>query len=675
MPERRSFCRLCPALCGIRVTTAQDGRVVDVTGDPQNPLSGGYTCPKGRSLPLLHHHPDRLDHPTVGRTADRRQVSWPELLDDVSGAVGRIVDEHGPDAVGMYVGTGSAFDGAGRSTTRRFMGALGSRSYYTSGSVDAPCKPLVAELVGGHPALMGHVDERAALTLLVGINPVVSHGHLQAFPNPRRRLRAMADRGELWVVDPRRTDTARMATRHLAPRPGTDHVWLAAVVRELLQHGDRADLERRVTGVERLEAAVAPWGLTRAAEVCDVEESDLADLVTAVRRAGRIGAETGTGMTMTASANAAQWLVWALLLVTDSMDQPGGMWFNPGFLHSFDRANLVATDGRPGPGPRSRPELPERFGELPAAALVDEIEAGNLRALFVVGGNLVTALPDGPRTEAALAQLDVLAVADVVGTATTDLATHVLPAAGQLERADLPWLDTITPAVAAEYTEAVVDPVAERQPVWWALGHVARRLGLDALRGRDPDETTDDDVLALMTRRARASFDDLRAADGPLVDPHLPFGWVREGVVPDGRWRIAPRELVDQFADLTAPDGLVLFPSRQLRHINSLFAGEATDDGRRDAPDVCLHPDDARDRGIDDGVTVEVTTASGRLVGRARVTDRMRAGAVTVPHGYAGTNVNDLTSAAVLDPLTGMPTYSGVPVEVAPVAVTAASGS
>ena len=674
MAQHRSYCRLCPALCGILVTTEGE-RVVDVVGDPDHPLSAGYTCPKGRSLPLLHHHPDRLDHPLVGRGAARERVGWDAWLDDLTERVRSIVDEHGPDAVGMYVGTGSAFDGAGRSTTRRFMRALGSRSYYTSGSIDAPCKPLVAELVAGHPALMPHVDERARMALLIGINPVVSHGHLQAFPNPRRRLRSMAEQGELWVVDPRSTETARMATRHVAPRPGTDHAWLAAVVRELLATTDRAELEARATGVDALEAAVAPWTLERAAEVCDVPAQDLVDLVEAIRRAGRLGAETGTGMTMTTAANAAQWLLWALLVVTDSLDQPGGMWFNPGFLHSFDRAGLVATDGRPRPGPTSRPELPERFGELPSAAIVDEIEAGALRALVVVGGNLVPALPDADRTAAALAALDVLVVSDVVATATTDLATHVLPTAGQLERADLPWMDTITPAIAAQYTPAVVAPVAERRPVWWALGRVAAGLGLDALSGGDPDDTSDDDVLALMTRRARAEFADLREHPGPMIDHEVPFGWVREGVVPDGRWRLAPPDLVGALAALEAPPApLVLSPSRQLRHLNSLFADEPVDDGRQDTPGVLLHPDDAAAAGVADGARVRVRTATGELVGRARVTDRIRRGAVSVPHGYDDTNVNVLTSAATLDPLTGMPTYSGVPVELGAVDEVVAGG-
>lgn len=665
MADHRTYCRLCPALCGIVVTTDGD-RVLDVVGDRGHPLSEGYTCPKGRSLPQLHHHPERLERPTLRRGAGRHEVSWDTSLDDMAATLRRIIAESGPDAVGMYVGTGSAFDGAGRSTTRRFMRAIGSPAYYTSGSVDAPCKPLVAEMVAGSASLLPHVGPDTRLTLLVGINPVVSHGHLQAFPNPRRRLKRLRDQGELWVADPRRTETAEIATRHLAPRPGTDPFWLAAVVRELLGSADFEELATRATGVARLVTAVAPWTIPAAAARCEVPEADLHDLVAAIRRAGRIGIESGTGMTMTAGANVAQWLLWAICIITDSFDHPEGMWFNPGFLHSFDRANLVAVEGAGRPGPASRPDVPERFGEYPAAALSDEIEGGNLRALFVFGGNLMTALPDAPRVGKALESIELLAVGDVRRTATTDLATHVLPVHGQLERADLPWLDTITPAIAVQYTPRVVAPVGERMEAWRILGHLARRLGEDALHGADPDTAVDDDILRLMTRRSRAPFELIQTGD-VLIDDDVPFGWAR-AVLPKGGWRIAPQPLVDQLAALPAAEpGLVLSPSRQLRHLNSLFAGEAVQDGRTELPDLTMHPDDAAARGIDEGQLVSLTTATGRVEGRAALKDSIRRGAVTLPHGYDDVNVNDLTSSVDLDALTGMPLYAAIPVAVAPV--------
>lgn len=674
MESHRSYCRLCQALCGIIVTTEGE-KVLDVTGDPTHPTSEGYTCPKGRSLPALHHRPDRLDHPALGRGPQRRRVSWEAVLDDLAAGVAAAVDAVGPDGVAMYVGTGSAFDGAGRATTRRFMRAIGSRSYYSSGTVDSPCKPLVAELVAGHGTIIPHVGPAARLVLLVGFNPVVAHGHLQAMPNPRTRLRRWRDQGQLWVADPRRTATTAMATRHIVPRPGSDHVWLAGVTREVLRHTDLEELRSRATGVDELIAAVEPFDAATVAAGSGVPPQDIIDLAAAIRDAGRIGIASGTGMTMHRGANVAHWLLWALCIITDSLDHPEGMWFNPGLLHSFDHTTMVPTEGVAGPGPASRPELPERVGELPAAAIVDEIEAGNVRALFVVGANPVSALPQTPRLTAALRSLEVLAVADVLPGATVDLATHVLPVTGQLERPDLPWFDTIAPAIIAQYTPAIVEPAAERRHAWWILGQLGRRLGHDVLAGHDPDTATSDDLLARMTRRSRVPFDQLRDLAGPVVDDDVPYGWVR-GVLPPGGWRLAPEPLVGQLRELALParSELTLGPSRQLRQLNSLLTDGPTADGWREHATVALHPDDAAERDIAAGDTVEIVSAHGRVQATANPTAAMPPGVVTLPHGFAEVNVNALTSSAELDPLTGMPVYAGLPVTIRRLA-SAAGGS
>jgi anaerobic selenocysteine-containing dehydrogenase len=171
-----------------------------------------------------------------------------------------------------------------------------------------------------------------------------------------------------------------------------------------------------------------------------------------------------------------------------------------------------------------------------------------------------------------------------------------------------------------------------------------------------------------MTRRGRVDLETLRRADGPVIDPEVPYGWVRASLLRDGRWRVAPPMLVEALAAAGRRDAapLVLSPSRQHRHLNSLLADEPTEDGRQDAPEVLMHPADAAAGGVADGERVEVATADGAVVATVRVTGRIRRGAVSLPHGYLGTNVNDLTSSADLDPLTGMPVYSGVPVELSP---------
>jgi anaerobic selenocysteine-containing dehydrogenase len=601
-------------------------------------------------------------------------VTWDAALDDLAAKIQAIVDRYGADAIGAYYGGGSSFDAAGYRLARKFFYALGTRSAFSSATLDAPCRPYVAELITGQPFLYGRaIDyENATLTLLVGLNPLVSHGHTSGFPNPHVRMRHLMSRGEVWVVDPRRTETANVATRHLAPRPGTDHIWLAAVIRALLENDvDVAQLKKRTSGLERLVEAVAPFGLDDAASKCGVERSALEDLLTALRRHGRVAALGGTGVSMSAHANVTEWLIWALSIITDSIDTPGGTWINPGFLKSLDKKVHPVLDGSSEPGPASRPELPRRLNEYPAVAMVDEIEAGNLRGLIVVGANPVTALPQTPRLIRALKMLDVLAVADVVGTETTELASHIFAVAGMLERADLPANVEVTyPAVATQYTKAVVPLGANRWPMWRVFAELGQRLDLQLLpSGLSPSNCTDDDVLAPIAAGGRSSFDSLRAADQCVVDADAIYGWVREKVLPDGRFRVAPEPLVRQLAELPAPPRFVLVPRRQLRHVNSQMTLEGTADGRRDTPSILLHPADAEEIGVSSGMLVNVESEHGSIVGVAEVVQTIRRGSVSVPHGYGTANVNHLTTGADVDALTGMPTYSGLPISVSALAM------
>jgi anaerobic selenocysteine-containing dehydrogenase len=697
MREVRSFCRICTALCGIVVTVddgdAGDGaagprvdgaaepRVVRVRGDAEHPLSRGYTCPKGRALPAWHHHPHRLDAPAVAPHpgAPATTTTWDVLLDDLAARLDAVRAATGPDGIAMYLASGTAYDAAGRRAADRLLRALGSRQRYTATTIDTPSKPLVAELVGGWSGLTPMWDhERSRLLLLLGTNPVVSHGHSNGMPDPVVRLRAQREQGELWVVDPRRTETARLADRHLAARPGTDHVLLGFLVRSLLEDGaDRGYLAARTHAddVAALTRAVAPFDRATTAVATGLPETDLDDLVAAARRAGRVSALTGTGVSMGAAANVTEWFLWALHIVTGSYDQPGGMWFNPGYLLQLDRRRWEAAppDGTAGPGPASRPWLPHRFGEHPCAGLVPEIEAGNVRALVVVGGNPLTALPDSARTRAAFATLDVLAVADVVATETVALATHVLPCAGQLERADVPWLlDGYQLAVASQRTAAVVPPAHDRMALWRALALLGRRLGVAVLPDDlDADTAVDDDVLAALVDRS-VDPDLLVGAPTGVVASGAVFGWVTDGVLPGGRWRLAPAPLVAQLHDLEAaraarPNGAVLVPRRQMRTMNSQLRDVAAPGGEPPAPTVLLHPTDAATIGAVDGDAVVVRSAHGETRGRLVATDEVVRGAVSIPHGWSDLDVCRLTSADDdIDPLTGMVLQSGVPVEVRP---------
>jgi anaerobic selenocysteine-containing dehydrogenase len=324
-----------------------------------------------------------------------------------------------------------------------------------------------------------------------------------------------------------------------------------------------------------------------------------------------------------------------------------------------------------GPGPKSRPELNSILGEYPCAALPDEINAGNIRALLNLGGSIIRSFPDVQALRPALQRLEVFATLEIVENETTALSTHVLPTKDQLERPDIALWDFLSPRVNAQYTRAAVAPVGERRASWWILAELMRRLGLETpayVPADDKAAGADDAMLAALAEHARCTFAEL-AEHGYVETGHeLQARWVDAHIERVGGWRLAPAPLVEQLTALSdahlaaagEPESLNLTPRRQRRHLNAqyLFLGNVFD--------VLLHPTDAANAGVENGQPVTVRTARGEVVGTARLDARMRPGVVSVPHGHEHANVNQLTSIREVDSLTGMARYSGIPVSVHP---------
>ena len=652
----RSFCRVCTSVCGILVDVDGDD-VIAVHGDRDHPFSQGYTCPKGRALPRIHHHHDRLEHPLIRVDGELRPTTWEACLDDLGERLRATIDEHGPESVGINFGTGVGMDAVGYRIAQGLHAAIGTPARFSPLTIDGTAKVLIAELMGGTQALTGRPDyDNAAFAMLIGSNPVVSHGHTVGLPNPRGAIRDLAKHAELWVVDPRHTETARLATHHLAPRPGTDYAVLAYLVREVLRYG--ADPDVPTQDADRLVAAVEPFTLQHSAAVADVSEAQLTQLLASIRRAGRIAVDTGTGITMSPSANVTQWLSWALLILTGSMNRTGGVWFHPGFAYQLETFELPVSppEGSFGPGPRSRPETQSFLREWPCAVLPDEINAGNIRAFLNLGGSLVTAFPNAGSLVPALNKLDVLVTTEILPNETTALSTHVLPTKDQLERPDITLWDILAPQISAQHTPAVVSPVGERRSMWWVLAEIGRRLGHELA----DSSATDEAMLALVGSGVRGGYDELTANGWAEAPVELPAPWVEDHVERMGGWRLAPRLLAEQLEALREPAPLVLVPRRQMSRLNSQleFLGEA--------PEVVVHPDDAAAAGLSDNALLIVRSEHGELTGIAKVDASVRRGAVSVPHGHAGANVNLLTSKDDIDLVTGMTRYSGIPVTLHP---------
>ena len=664
--EVRSYCKICHTNCGVLIKRDPQENVLGIRGDPDNPRSRGYLCPKGVQTIWAHNRPDRLNYPLL----DGRRADWDTTLDDLARRIEAAVAKNGPDAFGVYAASGC--DDLGWAALQRIAAALGSQQKYTAATVDVGPRMKAGELVTGFAGALEPTwdpeDESIKLLIFIGTNPLVSHGSGMT-DGARSLKRYRARGGRIWVFDPVRTRTALLADEHVTPMPGSDPAILAWLVRELIDGLPGDSPVRRKTkpeDLERLRQALRPFDLGRVARISGVEAATLEQLLSEIRAAGRLVAHTGTGSRFGPHALVSEWLRWALLIVTDSLEEPGGMWFNTSWQAPVENRPWKAApeEGATFAPIGSRPDLLRNFNEIPCVAMADEIEKGPLRVLIVHGGNPLTAFPEPDRLKRAFQSLDALGVLDVVPTSLTAIASHVLTCTGRLERAEYNPIQSARP----QYTEAIVRPAAERWHSWYILGQLAKRLGFadQVFGGLDPDEATTELLYQRTLANARHSWDELTAAGSlglSFQEPHV--RWALDTAVPDGKWRVAPPALVDRLPLLLAAETsdeypLLLMSGRQERRVNS---HENVENPRKaDRAEILVSPEDAAHYGLSDGDLATLRSASGEVTAEVAVDKRIRQGALTFPQGWYEKNVCHLTPHSDTDPLTSQPQMTAIPV-------------
>ncbi len=659
--KRKSFCRICTMMCGLEVEL--DGeQVVRVNGDRDNPLSEGFSCFKGRYAGELHHREDRLLVPKMRKDGVMQEVSWDEALDDLATKLSRIIEESGPDSVALFMGGGLYLDSAAYAMIPSMRAAIGTKSQYSDMSIDVMSKGVVGEMVAGLGIMTRADIGRCKMVIYVGTNPMISGGHTSMLNNPAQRIREFMEEGEVWVLDPRRTETAMKATRHLTPRAGTDYPVLAFLVRGVLEEGADWDyLDAHAQDVDRLREVVAPYTREKASEISGLSPETLDEFLAAVRRNGRLSIESGTGISLSPAANLTHWMSLALMAVTGSLDKEGGSWVNPGFFLKLEQMGLppAPEEGWRSPGPPSRPDLRTVAGEYVCAALPDEIESGNVRALINLSGHVLTCMPDAQRFKSALSKLDVLMTVEILDNTVANFSTHALPAKDQLERIDVSLaVDPSFSEIGAQFTPAVVPARGEARSYWWILTELGKRMGLDFNPGVDPDTMSDADVVTRVAQGGRAPIDTSGEANYTLAQERM-FGWVLDHADKMGGFRLAPQPLIDQLADLEPPSDLMLISRRLLKQHNSRKVPD-----KKEIPAIYVSVEDAEERGLEEGETATLRGRHGEITGQVKIDPSLSRGVVNVPHGWEGHyNVNNLTSLNQLDPITGMAAASNLSVE------------
>src|SRR3954451_2383955 len=471
--QKITFCRICEAHCGM-VATVEDGRVVKLRPDRDHPLSQGYACPKGIAMVDVQNDPDRVTHPLRRRPdgSGFDRVGWDEALDDIGTRLRATIDRHRPKSVGWYMINPGAFSYSHPLWVKGFLDALGTPHYWTASSQDVANRFAASALLYGSPLVIPIPDlQRTDFLLMLGANPLVSHGSVLTAPRIRDQLNAIVARGgRVVVVDPRRTETAR-AYEHMPIRPDGDAWLLLSLLHVIFEEGleDWGALVGQADGYGALREAAAehPPEATEArtgvpAEAARKLARDLAAAPSAAVY-GRTGSCLGRHGTLVA------FLLDALNLATGNLDRPGGAVFGRPAVALDDVGERTGLDSYD----RTRSRLgdfPDVLGAMPASLMAREITTpgpGQLRALFVSAGNPALSVPDGGALEAALAELDLMVSIDLYVNETNRHADYVLPAATFLEREDMPiaFLGFYTTPFV-QWTEPVVEPRGEARDDW-----------------------------------------------------------------------------------------------------------------------------------------------------------------------------------------------------------------
>ena len=685
--RRVTYCSICEASCGL-IAEIDNGRIARLRPDRDNPHSRGHICVKGSSARDLVYDPNRVTTPlrAIDKEGRFEPVGWDEALDDIAQRLIAVDAQHGPEAFAAYIGNPIFFDAFGFPAMLGFFGGLKLSKLFAPMSQDNGARMLANRLTYGSAFRFPLPDlETCDFLIVFGSNMLVSHGSMMSTPRIREQLDAVAARGRVVVVDPRRTETAGRY-EHLAVRVDTDVWLLAAMVNILFSEGlaDLPFLEAEVEGWKQLRDAVSAVTPSLAAERCGIAQEEIVALTRAFASTPRAAIASRTGICRGHFPTLSNVLVDALNIAGGKFSRPGGSMF--GFP-------LLADKHGPAPERTSRIGGQRTVaGFMPCVVMPHEmLEPGpdRVRACIMVAGNPVISAPGGDLLRKGLLGLDLFVACDLYVNDTNRHADYILPATTFLERPNMSvpnFSNMLAPVI--QFADAVIEPIGDVRPEEWIFGELSRRVF-------GANHTADMQVIVdAMIREGHYGTMPLDGQQGLTLDAikAKPHGMVLPDMSQEERWRIGLAhddgklhlwhdDLADEFARLAkapAPGPMRLFGRREMRSMNS-WLHNVDRLVRSQNPTLLIHPQDARARGITTGMMVEVKNEYGAMIVEAEVSDEVQAGNVNYPHGWGhkggweravaagGGNVNLLspTDVDAVERLSGSSLIDGIDVELA----------
>ena len=690
MPQTHArTCHICEANCGVLVEV--EGReILSIKGNPDHVLSRGHICPKATAIADLQNDPDRLHKPVKKVDGEWQEIGWEQAYSEIASKLADIKEQGGKPA--MYMGNPSAHDYGITTQIGQLRRAVGVRNLYSASTLDQIPHHMVQYRMYGHVSLCPVPDiDRSQYLVIVGGNPAASNGSIWTVPDFKKRVKEMQARGgKLVVIDPRRTETAKLADEHHYVTPGTDTALFIGILKEVLKLKSELndDLRSLVDDSwDNIAPAISGFELEQLSAYCGMAEDVMADIAEKLcsDRPGAIYGRMGVSVCEFGSLN--QWLIQVINIASGNLNREGGTLVPEPAL---DTINIVGR-GSVDTVDTTRGEMPIVMGELPTITFAEEMlreDGEQIKALFVVTGNPVLSAPDGARMDRALEKLDLMVSCDMYITATSRHADYILPPCGPLEKDHYPvFFGPLAVRNYACYSPAIFDIPEGEKADWEIIAELARAIfaasGQDVPNIREPRDVLDNMLQSSPRGMTLAEIENQpNGVDlGPLM-PHLGDRLLTE----DKKIQVAHPDFLEElkrFAVSMAddqPDTLRLIGRRHVRQNNSWLHNSKRLLKGPDRCTVMVHPDDAADRHLSDGDLATVKSRVNAVQIPVEISDEIMKGVISIPHGFGhgregvnlsvaaekpGVSINDLTDPEAYDRLSGNAVLNATPVTLA----------
>ncbi len=689
-------CNLCEAMCGLEITY-KDNAVIAIKGDKKDDLSKGHICPKATALEDLHTDKDRLKTPIKRTENGWIDISWKEAFDEVATQLKNTQEKYGQNAVGTYQGNPSVHNIGTMLFGSNFIKSIGSNQRYSATSVDQLPHHFASLMMFGHYLMFPIPDiDRTDFMLIMGGNPAASNGSIMTAPDFSNRLKAIKKRGgKVVVVDPRFTETSKIANTHHYIKPGTDALLLLAAIHVIFDENlaTQGHLKDHLNGWDTIKDLVKNYPPEKVASIIGVNTEDIETLAREFANAKTAVCYGRMGLSTQEFGGLCQWLVNVLNIVTGNLDTIGGALFTKPAVDVVGMSKMTGKTGSFNKRQSRVHKLPEFTGEFPVSTLADEILTpgeDQIKALVTIAGNPVLSTPNGKHLEEALESLDFMVAIDIYLNETTKYANIILPTTTGLET---PIYDLVFHQFAirntAKYAEALFEKSEDQRHDWEILEALASRLS-GQKNPANLEQTLDYMLQFSSYTEPKLSVAELKkhphGLDYGALKPQLPerlFTSDKKIALAHPLFIKDLERLNTRLAQLKEEENsdypFSLIGRRHLRSNNSWMHNSKRLTKGKERCTLLINAKDAKNLNLKEGQIAKVTSDVGSVKLPVEITDDMMTGVVSIPHGWghhrkgtnlsvaqqnAGVSINDLTNPLKRDDLTGNADFSGTKVKI-----------